>query len=213
MVSVLFGAMPTEAGGIELNTDIATSHSVCAQVSTALSESAHIRLMGFMNTTTALSFSQNQAIQIQSSDPISNKFGLCLDADQKLNERWALFERLSWNDGQSESMSLTETNRSYCVGAHLERGLLDMDGHDCGAAFVLSQLSDEHVAYHQLGGESFVLSDISKYGAEVLMEAYYRFALNQHLQLTFDAQYVVNPGFERGNRPLRLLASRLSFIL
>ncbi len=209
--TALAAALPTEAGGNDLNTDFAHAHAFNFQCAGNVAAGHRVRGLLFINVSHARVF--DEALKSVELPDLTTKVGLSIDADHEIDERWGLFERISWNDGKSESMALTEINASLCVGTRLAGGLLNREGDESGAAVVYNALSHSHRVFLEQGGSGFVLDKVIHYTSEIAAEVYYRFTISSQLSLTLDAQCIFNPGFERERIPLRLLSSRWTYSL
>ncbi len=142
--------------------------------------------------------------------PGRTKWGLGLNAEQSLLEALGVFGRLSWNDGATETWAFTEIDRSLALGAQLLGGAWGRKEDRLAAALVVNGLSQDHRDYLARGGEGFLLGDGRlAYGPETILEAYYALGLAKGLTLTFDAQRVWNPGYNRDRGPVEVFALRL----
>src|SRR5260370_846258 len=71
-------------------------------------------------------------------------------------------------------------------------------------------LSPEARAYFAAGGLGILIGDGQlNYRPEQILEAYYAYSLNQWATLTFDYQFIVNPGYNADRGPVSIFSGRL----
>ena len=80
-----------------------------------------------------------------------------------------------------------------------------------GVAGVVNGISNEHVAFLNAGGLGVLIGDgqLTNYGTERILEAYYSYALTQSTRLTVDYQFISNPGYNADRGPVNLFAGRV----
>jgi high affinity Mn2+ porin len=67
-----------------------------------------------------------------------------------------------------------------------------------GIAGVVNGISADHQAFLKAGGYGFIIGDGNlNYGHETILEAYYAAKLFDHVWLTFDYEFVHNPGYNK----------------
>jgi high affinity Mn2+ porin len=79
-----------------------------------------------------------------------------------------------------------------------------------GLGGILNTISSSHAAYFNDGGLTALLGDgqLPHPGPEEIIEAYYRLPVFSW-QLTFDYQFITNPGYNRDRGPVSVVAMRL----
>ena len=78
-----------------------------------------------------------------------------------------------------------------------------------GVAGVVEGLSAEARAYFAAGGLGILIGDGQlNYRREKILEAYYAYSLNKWATLTFDYQFVNNPGYNADRGPVSVFSGR-----
>jgi high affinity Mn2+ porin len=66
-----------------------------------------------------------------------------------------------------------------------------------------------HAAYFAAGGLGIVVGDGAlNYRPEQIVEAYYSYALTDTTKVTFDYQFIANPGYNADRGPVNVFAGR-----
>ena len=75
---------------------------------------------------------------------------------------------------------------------------------------IVNGISGEHIAFLNAGGLGILIGDgqLPNYGLEKIFEAYYSYALTAATRLSFDYQFVVNPGYNADRGPVNVFAAR-----
>ena len=144
--------------------------------------------------------------------PYRRKYGFGLNGELPLADggETGLFARLGWNDGRAESFAFTEVDRLVSVGGQLDGVHWRRPSDRVGLAYVIGNLSGPHEAYLAAGGQGFVLGDGAiNYGAERVLETYYRFEPIRHVQLSADFQHIDHPGYNRDRGPADVIGFRV----
>ena len=70
-----------------------------------------------------------------------------------------------------------------------------------------------HEAFFNAGGLGILVGDgqLPHPGPEQILETYYSYSLPQSWKLTFDYQYIVNPGYNRDRGPVSVFGTRLHY--
>ena len=177
-----------------------------------------VRLLGFYTIADMGNYRQSLALDPQSpviSDTRENghsKYGLCLNAEQEINDFMGCFFRTSWNDGNNETWVFTEIDHSISAGVASTGKLWKRAGDNLGLAYVASGISKPHRDYLQAGGDGFLLGDGNlTYSPEQLAEFYYSAELvKNHIFLSVAYQFLVNPGYNKDRQgPVSIFSVRL----
>lgn len=139
-----------------------------------------------------------------------HKYGLTTSDDLRLGKTLGAFARLSWDDGRTETWSYDEVDGSAALGAEWTPARWGRPRDRWGAAQIVNVLSGPHRRYLATGGLGFMLGDGAlHYGPEFDTETYYRIQYNDWLQVSPDAQLVVNPGYNRARGPVPIWTIRV----
>ncbi len=144
--------------------------------------------------------------------PYRRKYGFGLNGELPLADggETGVFARLGWNDGRAESFAFTEVDRLVTVGGQLDGVHWWRPADRVGLAYIIGNLSGPHEAYLAAGGQGFVVGDGAiNYGAERVLETYYRFEPLKHVQLTADYQHIDHPGYNRDRGPADVIGFRV----
>ncbi len=138
------------------------------------------------------------------------KFGFTSSDDAALSDSLGAFTRLSWNDGRNETWAYDEVDGSLALGLDWLAGRWGRPQDHLAAAEVVNVLSGPHRRYLADGGLGFMLGDGAlRSGPELDTELYYRIQVNPWLQVSPDAQLVVNPGYNRNRGPVPVWGVRV----
>jgi high affinity Mn2+ porin len=208
----IFVLVPTTANGLELDTRIAEAHGMAFEVE------YHYAIAGRKGVARALAFrnlanagNYRRTLQQMPVNPDITqtrrygtvKYGFVLGVEQELTDDIGVFARVSWNDGTSETWAFTEIDQSLCAGVQFAGHLWKRDSDVLGIASVVNGISDDHRDYLAAGGYGFIIGDGAlSYAPEWISEVYYRFQVNDWLQLSLDYQLVVNPAYNQARGPI-----------
>ena len=137
------------------------------------------------------------------------KYGAGLLVQQELGPALG-FLRYGWNDGQTETFSFTESDRSFSAAVELRGSAWGRPGDRAGVGLAIGALSPDHAAYLAAGGKGIQLGDGALRPAwETVLEAYYAIRLGRFLELTADLQGFSNPGMNGDRGPALVGGLRL----
>ncbi len=138
------------------------------------------------------------------------KYGYGLSADQEVAEGIGVFTRAGWNDGQTESFAFTAIDRLFEAGVSVNGARWRRKKDTAASVYTVAGLAPVHADYLARGGMDFIIGDGQlNYGTERIWESYYSTPLFKGFVVTFDLQYIVNPGFNRDRGPLWVPGLRL----
>jgi high affinity Mn2+ porin len=131
------------------------------------------------------------------------KYGFGLSVDQEITKDFGVFGRLGWNDGKTESFAFTAIDRLATGGVSVEGTRWGRPDDNVATELTVSGLSRVHADYLAAGGLDFLIGDGAlRYGPETIWESYYSAKLNPVVTTSLDAQYVVNPAYNRDRGPV-----------
>ena len=138
-----------------------------------------------------------------------SKKGVFLNVEQELTHEIGFFSRLGWNDGQYASWAFTEIDRTASMGLSVKGNHWGRADDVAGIATVINNISPIHRAFLKAGGYGFIIGDGNlNYGHEGIMEMYYNAKLTSTFWLTFDYQFVNNPGYNKDRGPVHVFGIR-----
>ena len=139
--------------------------------------------------------------------------GFALNLEQEFAADLGGFARVSKNQGKNEAFEFTEINQSVSAGLSLKGDRWDRHDDTLGFAAVANGLSGAARNYFAAGGIGILIGDgqLPHYGTEQIMETYYAYSVRaiDHLTLTLNYQYVVNPAYNQDRGPVSIIGARL----
>ena len=120
------------------------------------------------------------------------------------------FGRFGWADGNVEPWDFTDIDRTVSAGISLTGKGWGRPDDTVGVVGILNGISSEHVAFLNAGGLGILIGDgqLTNYGLEKIFEAYYSYALTASTRLTFDYQFIDDPGYNADRGPVNAFAAR-----
>lgn len=139
------------------------------------------------------------------------RMGLAVNAEQSLGEGIGLFLRAGQSAGNVESYDFTDIDRTLALGLSVDGRRWNRPRDSVGIAGVVNGISAMRQRYLAAGGIGILVGDgrLAAPGTERILEAYYRLSLSACCALTFDAQRVENPAYNRERGPVLAGALRL----
>lgn len=210
--------VPESANGMAMDTNLLQAHGDNAEFEyryRILQKKGKARLLGYMNHAHMGNYQatlDNPAygMDITQTRSYSTKYGFGLNLEQEVVRDVGAFVRLGWNDGQTESWTFTEVDRTLSSGLSLNGNLWGMRRDVAGIALIVNGLSKEHADYLSSGGYGFMLGDGRlNYAPEQIAELYYLFRPMNALGITADFQMVNNPGYNQDRGPATIIATRM----
>ncbi len=139
--------------------------------------------------------------------------GYAVNIEQELAADMGVFARASKNQGNNEAFEFTEINQSLSAGFSLHGDRWARHDDTVGFAAVANGLSGAARSYFAAGGIGILIGDgqLPHYGAEKIMETYYAYAVRavDHLTLTVNYQYVMNPAYNQDRGPVSIIGARV----
>lgn len=177
-----------------------------------------IKITGFLNRGNAGNFNDAVALaqvtgmpaDINAVRAYTSRPGVSLNLEQQVTETLGLFFRAGWADGQIEPWDFTDIDRTVSGGVSINGRSWGRPDDTIGIAGVINGISSAHIAFLNAGGLGILVGDgqLPNYGLEKIFEAYYSYALTSSTRLTFDYQFVDNPGYNADRGPVNVFAVR-----
>jgi high affinity Mn2+ porin len=137
------------------------------------------------------------------------KWGICFNAEQEITNDIGAFARIGWNDGQYATWAFTEIDQTAHVGLSIKGNSWKRKEDVVGVAVVVNGISSVHQQFLKNGGYGFIIGDGNlNYGHEEVLETYYSTKLYDKFWLTFDYQFVNNPGYNKDRGPVHVFSLR-----
>jgi high affinity Mn2+ porin len=167
--------------------------------------------MGRFADAIALAKATGQAADIAAVRRYRGRAGIGFDLEQSVTTGLSLFARGGLADGSVESYEFTDVDRSLAIGAALTGAGWGRPDDTWGLAGVLNGASRIRQAFLGAGGLGILIGDgrLPHPGAEAIVETYYDVAVVKAAHLSFDYQFVGNPGYNRDRGPVSIIAVRV----
>ncbi len=137
------------------------------------------------------------------------EYGFIVNFEQAVSDNLGLFSRLSWRSGGTQIMAWTDIDESVSLGASLKGAAWDRPQDTIGLAGVVNGLSNSYRNFLAAGGFGLNVGDGAlAYSGEKIVETYYQIGLNKYSALTFDYQFIGDPGYNAARGPANIVAAR-----
>jgi high affinity Mn2+ porin len=162
----------------------------------------------------AIATNDNFLLDVIAGDAENNayggkKFGLGFNIEQELTNDIGFFSRVGWNDGKYASWAFTEIDQTFTAGLSVKGNWWKRGEDVFGFAFANNGISSGHRNFLNDGVYGFIIGDGKlNYGHETIIESYYNAKLLKFLWLSFDYQFVKNPGYNKDRGPLHVFGLR-----
>jgi high affinity Mn2+ porin len=177
-----------------------------------------IKITGYLNRGNAGNFNDAVALAAATGAPAdinavrayTSRPGVSLNMEQQVNDNFGLFLRAGWADGNIEPWDFTDIDRTVSGGVSINGRSWGRPDDTIGIAGVVNGIDKAHIAFLNAGGLGILIGDgqLTNYGLEQIFEAYYSYALNSSTRLTFDYQFIANPGYNADRGPANVFAGR-----
>ncbi len=139
--------------------------------------------------------------------------GVSLNLEQDVTDSIGVFARAGWADPTKEPWDFTDIDRTLQMGASLSGKLWDRPDDRVGVVGVINDISGVHQAFLNAGGLGILIGDglgnLPNPGLEKILETYYSYSLSKSTKLTFDYQFIDNPGYNTDRGPVNVFAGRV----
>lgn len=212
--------MPRFANGNVFDSDLANARGDVVEVTRNWTGGAIVRALAYANHArmgrydAAISAGRagGTAPNIVADDaPGRVKYGFALNGEFPIADKEAtgVFGRAGWSDGKNESFAFTEVDTHFSVGMQVSGRRWGRGDDLLSVATALNGLSGSHRAYLAAGGTGFLLGDGAlRYGAETLLEGYYKLQIGPWVAISPDVMLIVNPGYNRDRGPATVFSIR-----
>ena len=177
-----------------------------------------LRLMGWTNIANMGSYAEALAMPVSTPNypditqtrQVRTNYGFVVNLEQAITSELGIFSRASWSPGLVEIIGWTDCDESLSFGTVLKGTAWGRPDDKIGAGGVVEGLSPIARAYFAAGGLGVLIGDGQlNYRPERIFEAYYAYSLNKWATLTFDYQFIDNPGYNADRGPVSVFSGRL----
>jgi high affinity Mn2+ porin len=136
--------------------------------------------------------------------------GVSINLEQEVTADLGVFMRAGWADGNIEPYEFTDVDRTVAAGLSLNGKQWGRPGDTFGLAGIVNNISKVHQQFFNDGGLGILVGDgtLPHPGFEQIIETYYVFPLFAS-RVTFDYQFIVNPGYNRDRGPVSVVGARM----
>lgn len=138
--------------------------------------------------------------------------GVNFNMEQGVTDTVGIFARLGWCDGNYEVWDNSDVDYSAQMGVSIKGTSWGRPDDTVGVDGVINGISSSHAAWLNAGGLGILLGDgqgnLPHPGWEEIIEAYYSYAVSSSVKLSFDYQFIDNPGYNTDRGPVNLFAGR-----
>jgi high affinity Mn2+ porin len=166
--------------------------------------------MGAYSAAVALAQTTGLPADINAVRSYSSRPGVSLNVEQQINDTLGAFLRAGWADGTREPWDFTDIDRTVAGGVAINGRSWGRPDDTIGIAGVVNGISAAHIAFLNAGGLGILVGDgrLTNYATEQILEAYYSYALTPATRLSFDYQFLKNPGYNADRGPANIFAAR-----
>jgi high affinity Mn2+ porin len=182
------------------------------------SQPGKLRLMGWANIANMGSYADALAMPVTTPNypditqtrQVRTNYGFVVNLEQAITSDLGVFSRASWSPGLVEIIGWTDCDESLSFGTVLKGNAWGRSDDKIGVGGVVEGLSPIARAYFAAGGLGILIGDGQlNYRPEQILEVYYAYSLNKSATLTFDYQFVNNPGYNADRGQVSIFSGRL----
>jgi high affinity Mn2+ porin len=182
------------------------------------SQPGKLRLMGWANRANMGSYAAALAEPLTTPNypdialvrQVRTNYGFAANVEQAITSDLGIFARASWSPGLDEIIGWTDADQSFSAGVSLRGTSWGRPNDTLGVGGVVDGLSPTARAYFAAGGLGILIGDGAlNYRPEKVLESYYSYNLNKWSWLTFDYQFVADPGYNADRGPVHIFAGRI----
>ena len=166
--------------------------------------------MGRFDDAIQLALATGGPADISAVRQYASRAGVSANLEQQIADDLDIFVRAGWADGNREPYEFTDIDRTVAGGLQLTGKRWGRPDDTIGVAGVVNGISSVHQAFLNAGGLGILVGDgmLPHYGPEQIFEAYYSLPVTTW-RVTFDYQFIENPGYNRDRGPASVIATRL----
>ena len=167
--------------------------------------------MGDYSDAVALAQATGQPADINAVRSYTSRPGVSMNVEQQVNDIFGLFFRAGWADGHKEPWDFTDVDRTVQGGVSINGKSWGRPDDTIGIGGIVNGISNDHIAFLNAGGLGILIGDgqLTNYGTERILEAYYSYAMTPSTRFTLDYQLVGNPGYNADRGPANIFAARV----
>jgi high affinity Mn2+ porin len=137
--------------------------------------------------------------------------GVSMNVEQEITPDLGAFVRAGWADGNIEPYEFTDVDRTVAGGVSINGKKWGRPDDTIGVAGVINAITGVHQAFLNAGGLGILVGDgqLPHPGLEQIIETYYSYTISASTKVSFDYQFIANPGYNAGRGPVNVFAGRV----
>jgi high affinity Mn2+ porin len=182
-----------------------------------------VKITGYVNRGRAASFADAIALAqepgpffgdvntaLSAARVYDSRPGVSINLQQQISDDAGVFARAGWADGSIEPWDFADIDRTVSGGVSVNGKQWNRPDDTVGIAGIINAISGVHEAFLNDGGLGILVGDgmLPHPGLEQIVETYYSYALTSSTHLTFDYQFINNPGYNTDRGPVNVFSSR-----
>ncbi len=166
--------------------------------------------LGNYNDATALAQQTGQPANIAGVRQYTTRSGIAANFEQQITPVLGVFMRTGLASPNIEPDAFTDIDRTIAGGAVFSGKSWGRPDDVWGVAGIVNNISTSHQIFLNNGGLGILVGDgqLPHPGLEQIIETYYQFPLYAW-HVTFDYQFIDNPGYNRDRGPVSVFGTRL----
>jgi high affinity Mn2+ porin len=174
--------------------------------------------MGSYEDAVALALATGLPANINAVRKYQSRPGVSMNLEQQVTADIGVFARAGWADPKVEPWDFTDIDRTVELGVSVSGKQWGRPDDRVGVAGIFNDISNAHIAFFNAGGLGILVGDgdliypqpgLPNPGWEKILEAYYSYALSSSTKVTFDYQFIDNPGYNTDRGPVNVFSGRL----
>lgn len=176
-----------------------------------------LRLFGWVHRGTMGTYADALALPLSSANypdialtrQVRMNYGLVANLEQDVGADLGVFSRVTWSPVRTELIGWTDAHQTVSLGGVMKGTSWGRPDDKIGVAGVIEALSPEARTYFAAGGLGILIGDGRlNYRREKALEAYYSYAVNAWSSVTFDYQFITDPGYNADRGPISVYSVR-----
>jgi high affinity Mn2+ porin len=166
--------------------------------------------MGLLSEAVQLALSTGTPVDIAAVRQYRGRLGISLGLEQPLSTDLGVFARVGKAQGNVETYEFTDIDRSVSAGVSLKGTHWHRARDTVGFVAIRNGISAEREQYLNAGGLGILVGDgkLPHPGSEQIGETYYSVGVLSTATLSFDYQWIKNPGYNTDRGPVSVFAVR-----
>ena len=167
--------------------------------------------MGRLDDAVRLAAVTGESADVSLVRRFASRVGLSVNLEQAITPSLGLFARAGFADDRYEAFEFTDVDQTVSGGLSLKGSRWSRPDDRLGLALVVNRAGAPRRRYLDAGGLGILIGDgrLPHPGDERIVETYYDFAVLKAAHVSFDAQLIDNPAYNRDRGPVVVLGGRL----